>query len=236
MDIILIPGLWLDGASWTHVAGHLTAAGHRVVAVTPPGHDGGDPRRATYADLVAAVVTEIDNARGKVVLVGHSAGCAVAWAAADRRVDRVACAVLVGGFPIPNGQQVLDGLEVVDGVVPFPGWAAFDGPDTADLDETLKAEAESHMTPAPADFVSATQQLQDDRRHAIPTVMVCPEYSSAQLRDWSEEGFAQLGELRHLDEVAYVDLESGHWPQFSRPEDLADVILRAATVHHRADR
>ena len=230
MDIILIPGLWLDGSSWSRVVPCLERAGHRVVALTPPGHDGQDPAAVTYGDLVAAVVTEIDNSADHVILVGHSAGCAAAWAAADRRPDRVGCVVLVGGFPIPHGSPILDGFEPVDGVLPFVGWAAFDGPDTADLDESAKAELEGHMTPAPGQYALGIQELSDDRRYRIPVVNVCTEYSADELRSWSEQGFAPVSELRKLQHAGYVDLESGHWPQVSRAGDLAEVILRAATV------
>lgn len=233
MDIILIPGLWLDGASWGRVVPELRRAGHRVVAVTPPGHDGRDPREVTYGDLIAAIVTEIDSSRGRTVLVGHSLGCAAAWAAADRRAEKVACAVLVGGFPTPAGQRVLEGLTPSDGVLPFPGWEAFDAPDTADLDDALKAEIAEHISPAPADFAQAVQRLDDERRFRIPTVLVCPEYTTEQLHEWQQQGFPQLDELAHIEELAYVDLESGHWPQISRPLDLAQVILRAATVRDR---
>ncbi|MHA6511845.1 alpha/beta fold hydrolase [Tessaracoccus sp. Z1128] len=230
MDIILIPGLWLDGSSWDKVVPFLERPGHRVVALTPPGHDGRDPESVTYGDLVAAVVTEIDNSSGHVVLVGHSAGCAAAWAATDRRPDKVASVVLVGGFPIPHGSPILDGFEPVDGVVPFPGWAAFDGPDTADLDDAAKAELESHMTPAPGEFAVGIQELGDERRYDVPVVNVCTEYSADELRGWQEKGFEPVSELRRLHHAGYVDLESGHWPQASRPQDLAEVILRAATV------
>lgn len=234
MDIILIPGLWLDAASWDRVVPILRAAGHRVVPIPPPGHDGGDPRDATYEALVGRIVSEIDAGRGPAVIVGHSAACGAAWAAADRRVDRVAAVVLVGGFPIPGGQRILDGFEPVDGVIAFPGWSAFEGPDTMDLDEAGKAEIEGHMRPAPGDYSTAIQSLGDERRHGLPTVLVCTEYSSDELKDWAEQGFGQLAELAHLREPAYVDLGSGHWPQFTRPGDLAEIILHAATIRdHR---
>lgn len=230
MDIILIPGLWLDGSSWHKVVPFLERAGHRVMALTPPGHDGQEPSTVTYGDLVGAVVTEIDQSAGHVMLVGHSAACAAAWAAADRRPDKVACVVLVGGFPIPTGSPILDGFEPVDGVVHFPGWAAFEGPDSADLDDASKAELESHMTPAPGQYAVGIQELDDDRRYGLPVINVCTEYSADELRGWVEQGFPPVSELRKLRHAGYVDLESGHWPQISRPEDLAEVILRAATV------
>jgi pimeloyl-ACP methyl ester carboxylesterase len=37
MDIILIPGFWLDASSWAEVAPALERAGNRVRALTLPG-------------------------------------------------------------------------------------------------------------------------------------------------------------------------------------------------------
>ncbi|HEX6337559.1 MAG TPA: hypothetical protein VFZ85_11435 [Jiangellaceae bacterium] len=37
MDIIMIPGLWLDGSSWDEVVPHLERAGHRTYPLTLPG-------------------------------------------------------------------------------------------------------------------------------------------------------------------------------------------------------
>jgi hypothetical protein len=37
MDIILIPGLWLDGSSWDDVVPALRWAGHQTHALTLPG-------------------------------------------------------------------------------------------------------------------------------------------------------------------------------------------------------
>ena len=42
MDIVLIPGLWLDGGTaWTEVAAAIDARGHRGVPVTLPGQGDG---------------------------------------------------------------------------------------------------------------------------------------------------------------------------------------------------
>lgn len=225
MDIILIPGLWLDESSWDRVVPLLREAGHRVVAVNPPGHDGQDPSTVTYGDLVATVVNEIDHAHGRCLVVGHSAHCAAAWAAADRRVDQVAGIVLIGGFPIPDGSEILDGFEPSDGVLPFVGWDAFDGPDTADLDQQALAELEGAMSPAPAAYAVGPQHLQDERRYDLPVTLVCPEYTQQDLQAWAQSGAPHLSELSRLRRGRYVDLHSGHWPQWSMPRKLADVIL-----------
>ena len=83
MDIILIPGLWLNASSWDAVVSHLEAAGHRVRALTLPGMESKDADRAgiSVEDHVEAIVGALDDADGPALLVGHSAGSGLAWAA-----------------------------------------------------------------------------------------------------------------------------------------------------------
>ena len=57
--------------------------------------------------------------------------------------------------------------------------------------------------------------------------MIAAEYSSAQLQEWAESG--DLPELARLTAVDYVDLGTGHWPQFSAPEKLAAAIVDAVS-------
>ena len=45
MDIVLIPGLWLDGSSWDEVIPSLQQAGHRTHALTLPGMESKDADR-----------------------------------------------------------------------------------------------------------------------------------------------------------------------------------------------
>ncbi len=50
MDVILIPGFWLDASSWSEVSPVLVEAGHTVVAVGTA-LAGGPPRRSQRAEL-----------------------------------------------------------------------------------------------------------------------------------------------------------------------------------------
>ena len=45
MDVIIIPGFWLNAASWAGIVPALEAAGHRVRALTLPA----SPRSTTSA-------------------------------------------------------------------------------------------------------------------------------------------------------------------------------------------
>src|SRR5919206_1484645 len=113
MDIILIPGFWLDGSSWSEVARALEQPGHRVRALTLPGKESADADRAQIRlrDHVAAVVAAVDEAHGPVVLVGHSGGGAIAYAATDARPDRVARVVYVDAGPLANGRAINNELQ-----------------------------------------------------------------------------------------------------------------------------
>ena len=69
------------------------------------------------------------------------------------------------------------------------------------------------------------QQLCDERRYDVPVTVVCPEFSSDMLRAWIDKGLAPVREFTKIHEVDYVDLPTGHWPQFTRPEELGQAIV-----------
>jgi len=50
----------------------------------------------------------------------------------------------------------------------------------------------------------------------------------AQARQWVEGGeVPELSQARHLD---YVNIDSGHWPMFSRPTELATLLAQVANA------
>ena len=48
-----------------------------------------------------------------------------------------------------------------------------------------------------------------------------------QLREWMTAGIPYVAELSRITDVELVDLPTGHWPQFTRPNELAAAILAA---------
>ena len=228
MDIVLVAGLWLGGWAWDEVVPALARAGHRPVALTLPGMGSTDDDRSaiTLADHVAAVVAAIDVAPGdQVVLVGHSAGAGIVYAAADARPARVARLILIGGFPTPDGAPLLSGYEPAGPDLPLPDWSEFDAADLRDLDESGLAAFRARAVPSPAGVVTGIQHLHDDRRRDIPVTAVATEYTTAELRSWIDSGAEPVAEFTRLSDVTYVDLPTGHWPQLTRPGQLARVIL-----------
>ena len=239
MDIILIPGLWLDGSCWDRVVPTLELAGHRTHPLTLPGMESKDAPRSgiTLRDHVEAVVGAIDAVDGPVLLVGHSAGSGIGHAAVDARPDRIVRAVYIGGFPTPDGSPLLDGLPAENGEVTMPDWAEVgEEASVADLDEQALARLYAEAIPVPEGVVTQPQQLRDLRRYEVPVTAVCPEYTSEQLRAWMDDGEEAVRELTLIRDVDYVDLPGGHWPQLVQPGVLAQVILDAADRPHGRDR
>jgi len=230
MDIILIPGFWLDSSSWDEVVPALQQAGHRTHALTLPGMESKDADRSEitlrdHVDAVVRVIDSLDRANGQVVLVGHSGGGAVAHAAVDARPDRVARVVYVDSGPLGEGGVINDELPAVNGEVPLPDWSLFDEEDLVDLDDELRAAFRERAIPTPVRVASDPQHLFDERRYDVPVTVIACEFPSAKLREWMKQGHPYVRELAKIRDVDYIDLPTGHWPQFTRPEELGRAIL-----------
>jgi pimeloyl-ACP methyl ester carboxylesterase len=231
MDIILIAGLWLDGSSWDKVAPTLEQGGHRTQALTLPGMEtrDADRSRITLRDHVDAVVRAIDSAdpaEGKVLLVGHSAGAGIAYGAVDARPDRADRLVCVGGFPTGDGEAVAGPYPAENGEVPLPDWSAFEPEELAGLDDEARAAFRQRAIPSPERVTRDPQHLSDDRRYNVPVTAISTEFTSEMLRTWIKQGAPPVREFAKIRDVSYVDLPTGHWPQFTRPQELAQAILR----------
>jgi pimeloyl-ACP methyl ester carboxylesterase len=227
MDMLLIAGLWLDGSAWDDVLPRLRERGHHAVALSLPGQ-GAPPPAATLDDQREAVLAAVDAASGPVVVVGHSAACTLAWLAADARPDRVARVVLIGGFPSNDGDAYADFFAGHDGAVSFPGWEPFEGADSADLDEERRRAFVERAVAVPEGVTKGIVKLADERRFEVPVTVVCPEFSPAQAKEWIDQG--EVPELARARRVDFVDIDSGHWPMFTRPAELADLLDAAASA------
>ncbi|WGW11544.1 alpha/beta hydrolase [Saxibacter everestensis] len=229
MHIILVPGFWLDGSSWSEVTPPLVAAGHQVHPLTLPGLEAADASRAGIGlrEHIDAVVSAIDAIDDRVVLVGHSGGGGIIHGAVDARPDRVIRAVYVDSGPLGEGGVINDELPADGDDVPLPPWEQFEDADLTDLTEELRAAFRARAVPEPRGVAYDQQHLSDERRYGVPATVIACEFPSAQLHEWIEAGHPFVAELGRIKDVEYVDLPTGHWPQFTRPAELGAAILAA---------
>jgi pimeloyl-ACP methyl ester carboxylesterase len=229
MKVILVPGFWLDASSWDGVVGGIEAAGHIAESLTRPGMHARDADRSsiTLSDNVDAVIARIDAADEPVVLVGHSGGGPMIHAAADARPDRVARAIYVDSWPTGDGAIINDELPAEHGEVPLPDWGAFEDTELADLTPELLARFRARAIPEAEHVAIDPMRLTDERRHDVPTTVICCSVSSAQVREFLAQDPAWIHELTLMRDLELVDLPTGHWPQFTKPTELAAAIVAA---------
>jgi pimeloyl-ACP methyl ester carboxylesterase len=95
VTVVLVHGAWADGSSWNKVIPLLQAKGVTVLGVQNP--------LTSLADDVVATQRVIKNAKGPVVLVGHSwAGTVITQAGNDPKVKAL---VYVAAFANDEGQS-----------------------------------------------------------------------------------------------------------------------------------
>lgn len=229
MDIILVPGFWLNASSWEEVTPALEAAGHRTHPLTLPGLESVDANRSGIGlrEHIDAVVAAVDALDGKVVLVGHSGGGAIIHGVADARPDRVARTIYVDSGPLGEGGVINDQLPADGDDVPLPPWEGFEDADLVDLDNSLREKFRARAIPQPKGVAYGRQHLHDERRYDVPATVIACEFPSAMLREWITAGHPFVAELARVRDVEYVDLPTGHWPQFTKPAELARAILTA---------
>lgn len=229
MHTFLIPGLWLDASSWEGVTPAVEAAGHHAHPLTMPGLESDAADRSgitldTHIDYVVRLIDDVP-ADEKVGLVAHSGGALVAHGAIDRRPDRVERVVYVDSWPGGEGSIVNDDLPYDDADMPFPGWDAFDENDVRDITPQLGDEIASHAHISPSHAAVDPLHVSDDRRLEVPATIILSTMPSSDMRDLIARDVAWLGDTGHLRSLRLVDLPTGHWPQYTKPDELSTLIV-----------
>jgi pimeloyl-ACP methyl ester carboxylesterase len=222
--IILVPGFWLGAWAWDEVASALRADGHDVTAITLPGLESADADRSGvgFADHVQAIVDAVEAASARPVLVVHSAAGFTGYAASDRIPDRIAAMVYVDTAP---GVGPMD-AAFSDAEKPLV-WADVDAQENLDgLTEEHKETFRQRAVPVPGRVLRESVTLSNDARRDIPSTIIATGYSSDDYKKYAAEHpeWTFLAGIPELRNVTWVDLPTSHWPMWSRPAELAQII------------
>lgn len=233
--LLLIPGYWLGAWAWDEVVEHLTAAGHRPLALTLPGLDPEDSHRAarTLDDQAQAIedVLRTEAERGaRRVVVAHSGANAPVSLVLDRHPELIDQVVWVDSGPAASSPAVDATTETQQAELPLPPFDALGEQASLDgLDQSMLARFRDRAVAEPGKVVGQPMSLDNDQRFAVPTTLVCCSMPSGQLLDLAHAGHPMFTEVAKLQQVDVVDLPTGHWPMWSKPEELAEVLGSIAT-------
>jgi pimeloyl-ACP methyl ester carboxylesterase len=228
--IVLVPGFWLGAWAWDEVAAALRADGHDVTAVTLPGLESPDADRSaiTMSDHVDAICDAVRAAGAPVVLAVHSGAGAPGYGASDKVPELIAAMVYVDtGAAIGALDPDFDAIEL-----PLPTLEKLAEDENLDglTDEQLQT-FQSRAVPEPGAAMREAAELTNDARLDVPTTVICTAFTSEQYREAVEKGYAFVRGLGELRNVAWVDLPTSHWPMWSRPKELAEIIGDVAKAH-----
>jgi len=220
--VVLVHGAFVDGSEWNKVVPLLQAKGLKVVVVQNP--------LTSLADDVAATKRAIAAQPGKVVLVGHSwGGMAITQAGAS---DKVSALVYVAAFAPSEGQAANDlGKEF-----PTPtGMKRIQSDNTGYL--SLPADVMAHDfapdVPREETNLMAVAQVPInskafDERVSVAAWKTKPSYFIVAANDRMMATDLQSSMARKIGAKTIV-LSTSHAPMLSEPQQVADVILEAAT-------
>lgn len=232
--IILVPGWWLGAWAWDEVAASLRADGHDVTALTLPGLESKDADRSsiTAEDHVQAIVDAIQAKDEPVVLAVHSGSGFPGYAASDRLPGRIAHLVYVD---TGAGVGAMD-AEFADAEKPLPSPEDLAANENLDgLSEEQLATFRERAVPEPGNVMRQAIELTNDARNDVPTTVICTAFTSEDYKDAIEKGYDFVVGLRDVRNITWVDLPTSHWPMWSRPTELAEIIGNIATAATSAE-
>ncbi len=160
-----------------------------------------------------------------VVLAVHSASGFSGYAASDLIPERIAAMVYVDSAP---GKGALDaGFEGVEKPL---NWEEIAEEENLDgLSEEQLETFRQRAVPVPGGVLREQVELTNDARRDLPTTIICTGFPSEDIKTYAkEQDWAWLGGVRELRNVTWVDLPTSHWPMWSRPAELAEIIGQIA--------
>ncbi|GAA1324564.1 alpha/beta fold hydrolase [Leucobacter albus] len=230
--VILIAGHWLGAWAWDEVLAQPALANANTVAVTLPGLDPDDDARTTknIGDQAAAILRLIaEHGNQPTVLVAHSGANAPVSVVLDRHPELVGRVVWVDSGPVLPGSAFAPDFPEESPELPLPDFETLgQQASLAGLSDQALERFRLRAVPQPGPALRQAVELTNDGRRRVPTTFVCCSISAKQVRELAQARHPMFAEVATLTDVAWVDLPTGHWPMWSTPRELADVIAGAA--------
>jgi pimeloyl-ACP methyl ester carboxylesterase len=240
---VLVGGAWLGGWCWQPIARRLRDEGHDAYPATLTGLGERTHLASPEVDLethISDVVNliEFEDLRD-VVLLGHSYAGLVVTGAADRVPERISELVYLDTAPLPDGGALIEKFppearqraerqveELGDGwrfpMPPFEELANMASLEGVDDDHLRLLRSRAVAQP----FGTYTQPLRltNPAREGLPKLGILCSFSLDQVRQMIASDNPLFRELAG-PEWRFAELPTGHWPMFSRPDDLAELLL-----------
>jgi pimeloyl-ACP methyl ester carboxylesterase len=223
-EFVLVPGAWLGSWAWDDVVPHVRAAGHGSYPMTLSGLAEKQGLPAGQQTHVQDIVNEVLRRNlHDVVLVGHSYSGIPVGQAAERIGGRLTHLVFVDANVPVDGESFTEGSADFEAAITENGgfWrpltaAEYEG---QDLTDEQIARIVAGSTPHPGATLTEPAALKRSIGELPTTYIKC-------LLDWPEPT-ETVARLLSSERWRLVTMDTGHWPMFSQPRELAQILLDA---------
>jgi pimeloyl-ACP methyl ester carboxylesterase len=221
-DVVLVHGAWADGSCWNGVIERLQAHAFHVQAPQFP--------LSTLADDVARLRQVLEFQDGATIVVGHSYGGQIMTALGDEAPNVVGL-VYVAAFGLDDGESL---GALLSGGPPSPALAHL-FTDSRGFGWLSKDDFVNHFAadvdPIRARVMSAVQQplavSAFDDVLGVPAWKSLPSWYLVAQNDEAIPTQAQ-GQFAQRMGATTIEIPSGHLAMVSHPDDVAELIERAA--------
>jgi pimeloyl-ACP methyl ester carboxylesterase len=161
------------------------------------------------------------------VLAVHSASGFSGYAASDRVPEQIAAMVYVDTAP---GVGALD--PEFEGVEKPLDWTSVSQEENlTGLSEEQLETFRRRAVPVPGGVLRQGAELTNEARRDIPSTLICTGYSSDEYKAAVKDAYAWLAGVPELRNATWIDMPTSHWPMWSRPKELAEIIGDVAKAH-----
>jgi len=222
-NVVLVHGAWADGSSWANVIPLLQAAGLHVTAVQNP--------LSSLGDSVAATRRALAVQDGPTVLVGHSFGGSIISESGD---DPKVTALVYVAARAPDAAEDFAALSAK-----YPTGAVRAGIQTSEGYTLLSEESflkyfangVDHKT---AEVLFATQGATAAAALGERTTVAAwhskPSFYAVAKQDHTIDPNLERFLAKRMN-AKTIEVDSGHLPMVSHPQEIADLIIKAAGKH-----
>jgi pimeloyl-ACP methyl ester carboxylesterase len=226
---VLLHGSYQGGWIWQRVADRLRGGGHRVYA---PSLDGCGERKVqvrpgitveSQADEIAQLLFYED--LKDVALVGTSSGGMVACRVAELARERIGRLAFIDALALLDGEKIRDivtrttSTPTGDGLTAGPSRADAERRLFADLDPVTRAWALERYTPHPVGVSDEPVKLPSFWSQSWPGTLV------VWCRGAPNPGEAHQRRTAERLAGKWAELDTGHYPMLSMPEELTRLLL-----------
>lgn len=164
-----------------------------------------------------------------VVLVAHSGAGAPTSVLLDQEPTAIARVVYVDSGPSSDGSASDASVPPEVDEVPLPPFEQLsEGASLEGLSMDHLERFRARAVPEPGPVMRGPLHLRNDARRDVPSTIIACSFPSGVVMQMAHQGHPMMAEVATLRDLEVVDLPTGHWPMWSRPNDLAAAIATAA--------